>query len=352
MVRARSLVPWLVVFGCSEPDPAGEGGSSDTSGTTEGATTATPGESDGDDGGPTTAADDADGDDADDGDGSTSTPGTTDTGTSGECDVADPLAPGDHERMLEHDGQMRRFIVHVPEGHDAGAPAPLLVNMHGLLSNPEDQMQWSQMNESADPRGWIGVYPAGIANSWNAGTCCGDASASGVDDVGFLRAMVADVSGAVCIDPKRIYATGMSNGGHMSFRLACEAADLFAAVGPVAGAMRVTECAPVRPVPVLAFHGVQDLIVPYVDDVASIDGWVATNACDAEFAQEDFEGGNCRTWSGCDADVGVGLCSLDPMGHCWPGGDPDLCYVFLGTHSDAIDADETMLDFFEQHPLP
>jgi len=138
----------------------------------------------------------------------------------------------------------------------------------------------------------------------------------------------------------------------MSYRLACEAADLFAAIAPVAGAMRVTECAPARPVPVLAFHGVQDLIVPYADDVASIDGWVATDACEPEPMQEDFRGGNCRTWSGCDAGATVGLCTLDPMGHCWPGGDPALCYVFLGSHSDALDADTTMLDFFEQHPLP
>lgn len=274
------------------------------------------------------------------------------SGPPADCAVADPLGPGDHERMIDHDGVARRFIVHVPEAHDGAVAAPLLVNMHGLLSNPEQQVQWSEMNAAADPRGYIGVYPAGTGNSWNAGSCCGSASSGGVDDVGFIRALVADVSSAVCIDPQRVYGTGMSNGGHMSFRLACEAADIFAALAPVAGAMRVGDCAPGRPVPVFAFHGVQDLIVPYADDVSSIDGWAARNGCDPEPVQEDFTGGNCRRWQGCDADAQVGLCTLDPMGHCWPGGSEALCFGFLGAFSDALDANTTMLDFFEQHTLP
>lgn len=263
------------------------------------------------------------------------------------------LPAGDHERMLEHGGSMRRFIVHVPEGLDPTAPAPLLVNMHGLLSNPEQQVTWSEMNAAADPRGYVGVYPAGLSNSWNAGTCCGGAQTGGVDDEGFIRAMVADVQSAICIDPQRIYATGMSNGGHMSYRLSCETADLFAAVAPVAGANRFPDCTPSRPIATFAFHGVQDLIVPYADDVASVDQRVAANGCDPEPAQEDFPGGNCRTWSGCEADATVVLCTLDPMGHCWPGGSEALCFTaLLGEYSDAMDANTAMLDFFAMHVLP
>ncbi len=351
MHRAHAcVVPIVLLLACAA-DEVGDGSGGSGGASTGGAATSSDGGDDADDVDTTSVLDDAD--DGDD-EGSTSAPATTSTegGAPDGCEAAEALAPGDHERMLEHDGQMRRFVVHVPRTIDASTPAPLLVNMHGLLGTPEQQILWTQMNASTDPRGWIVVYPAGIANSWNAGTCCGDASANGVDDVGFLRAVVADVSGAACVDPARIYATGMSNGGHMSFRLACEAADLFAAFAPVAGAMRVAECTPSRPVPLLAFHGVQDFIVPYADDVASIDGWVARNGCDPEFAQEDFAGGHRRTWSGCEGDVGVGLCTLDPMGHCWPGGDPDLCLVIFGEYSEAIDANETMLDFFEQHPLP
>lgn len=286
------------------------------------------------------------------GDASSGDASTGDTGMPVLCDVAEPLAPGDHEIAIDHDGQSRRYVLHVPPAHDGTIAVPLVVNMHGLLSTPESQIAWSTMNDATDARGWIGVYPAGIANSWNAGTCCGDASATGVDDVGFIHAVVDDVARHGCIDPRRIYATGMSNGGHMSFRLACDAADRFAAVAPVAGAMRVTACTPSRPIAVLAFHGVQDAIVPYADDVASIDGWVATLGCDATPAQEDFTGGNCRSWSGCDGAAALELCTLDPRGHCWPGGEPSLCFGILGEHSDAIDANTTMLDFFERHPLP
>jgi len=290
----------------------------------------------------------------------TSTTADPDTGevTSSDAETGSPLGceaslpAGDHERMIDYDGALRRYVLHVPDGLDATAAAPLIVNMHGLLSNPEQQIPWSDMNASADPRGYVGAYPAGLSNSWNAGTCCGTAQSSGVDDIGFIRAVVADIESAICIDPRRVYATGMSNGGHMSYALSCEAADLFAAVAPVAGANRWTSCAPSRPVPTFAFHGVQDLIVPYVDDVASVAERVAANGCDPEPVQEDFAGGNCRTWSGCDGDATVGLCTLDPMGHCWPGGSEALCFeAILGAYSDAMDANAAILDFFDQHLL-
>lgn len=343
---------WFVLVGCGEPDASG-GGSSGSSGdsssgdgTTTASTTATV--TTADPTASTSASTTTTTADPDTGDASTS---DAETGSPGDCSMS--LPAGDHERMLEHDGAVRRYVLHVPEGLDPTSPAPLLVNMHGLTSNPEQQIPWSNMNASADPRGYVGVYPAGISNSWNAGTCCGGAQSTGVDDIGFLRAMVADIESAICIDPRRVYATGMSNGGHMSYALSCEAADLFAAVAPVAGANRWPDCAPSRPIPTFAFHGVQDLIVPYADDVASIDARVAANGCDPEPVQEDFEGGNCRTWSGCDADATVGLCTLDPMGHCWPGGSEALCFeVILGAYSDAMDANAAILDFFDQHLLP
>jgi len=346
---SRSLrVICLAVLGCG--GSSGDGGDTSDAEGSSGAATATSTGTTASDASDTTAL-------ATDGTssgGSSPTTGEADseTGSPMPCTIDDALPAGDHERMLEHGGQMRRYIVHVPDGHDPTLSAPLLVNMHGLLSSPEQQIQWSEMNAAADPRGFVGVYPAGIANSWNAGSCCGDAQADGIDDVGFLRAMIEDVSTAVCIDPRRIYATGMSNGGHMSYRLACEAADLFAAVAPVAGAMRAADCAPSRPVPVFAFHGVQDLIVPYADDVASIDDWVELDGCEPMPVQEDFPGGNCRTWKPCDGGATVGLCTLDPMGHCWPGGAEALCFGFLGAYSDALDANAAMLDFFAEHSLP
>ncbi len=268
------------------------------------------------------------------------------------CDVEMPLPPGDYDRMLEFGGVMRRYYLHVSASTESSAP--LVVNMHGYLSNPTMQSEWSQMIDVADPRGMIVAHPEGLDNSWNAGVCCGSSSTGGVDDVGFIRAVVADIQSAACVDPQRIYATGLSNGGFMSNRLGCEAADLFAAVAPVVGALRIPleECLPERPMPIFAFNGVQDPLVPIADGNATIDRWVELDGCDPEPEVEELDGGSCRTWSGCDGDGDVRMCTLDPMGHCWPGRSPDMCYSFIGPYSDTVDATVRMLDFFEQHTLP
>jgi polyhydroxybutyrate depolymerase len=269
-----------------------------------------------------------------------------------DCDVELPLEPGDYERTLDHGGVMRRYFLHVSPS--AESSAPLVVNMHGFLSNPTMQSDWSEMIGAADPRGIIVVHPEGLDNSWNAGSCCGNSSGSGVDDVGFIRAMVEDVASAACVDPQRVYATGLSNGGFLSNRLACEASDLFAAVAPVVGALRIPyeECVPERPMPVFAFNGVQDPLVPIADGESTIDRWVEIDGCDPEPIVEELDGGICRTWTGCDGDGDVRMCTLDPMGHCWPGHRPDMCYAFLGPYSETVDATERMLDFFDEHSLP
>jgi polyhydroxybutyrate depolymerase len=329
---------FALLIACGEPGD--EGGANEEGGT--------------DDDGGSTQGDDGT-DDSADSTSSTSAETTADPDTTGapvECGVVDGLSPGDHERTLDHGGMTRSYILHVPEGHDPETAAPLLLNMHGYLSSPQMQSQWSQMNETSDPRGWVVAYPAGTANSWNGGSCCGDAASGGIDDVAFLRAVVADISTLVCVDPRRVHATGMSNGGYMSHRLACEASDVFASVAPVAGALGITDCNPSRPMSVLAFHGVQDTLVAYEDDVTSIETWAALGGCNSEPAQEDFRGGNFRNYEGCDAGAAVGLYTLDPMGHCWPGGNASQCFEFLGPHSDATDANTTMLDFFDAHRLP
>jgi polyhydroxybutyrate depolymerase len=128
----------------------------------------------------------------------------------------------------------------------------------------------SGFNEVADQNGFIVVYPNGtsllsedILLTWNGGTCCGYAQEKNVDDVGFVRAIVPDLQSLVIIDAKRIYATGMSNGGILSHRLACEAADLFAAIAPVSGTLNFSPCNPSRPISVIEFHGTGDQHIPY-----------------------------------------------------------------------------------------
>jgi hypothetical protein len=145
--------------------------------------------------------------------------------STGEPFVCPPaaLAAGDHTIQVLHAGLKRSALVHIPASADLAARTPLVLNFHGLTSNPEQQVFFSGMNAKADAEGFILVYPAGVQSSWNAGACCGAAIDQNIDDVGFVRALVAQLSATLCIDERRIYATGMSNGGFMSHRLACEA---------------------------------------------------------------------------------------------------------------------------------
>ena len=127
------------------------------------------------------------------------------------------------------------------------------------------------------------AYPDGIGSSFNAGACCGTASSSNVDDVGFARELVRDLSEKMCVDPKRVYATGMSNGGHMAHRIACEAADVFAATASVAGKMLVAPCNPSRPISIVQWHGTEDTIVTYnalPPVVPMMENWASRNGCD------------------------------------------------------------------------
>ena len=175
-------------------------------------------------------------------------------------------------------GNARQYGVHVPTGYSAGTPVPALFCIHGLDQNPvmfclDSGVAWPT---KADQEGFVVIMPNGYMNSWNAGTCCGGAVSAGLDDVALMRAIFAEVGKHVNIDLRRVYATGLSNGGYMSYRLACEASDLFVAVAPSAGAIGtaaigggtgtttdLTTCAPTHKVSVLDIHGTSDPLIPY-----------------------------------------------------------------------------------------
>jgi polyhydroxybutyrate depolymerase len=259
---------------------------------------------------------------------------------------------------LEHDGLARRFDLYVPPGYDPEVAAPLVLNFHGNLSTPAEQAAFSGFEASAGPRGMLVAYPEGLGNSFNGGVCCGDAAAQDVDDVGFARAIVAEVSRTHCVDPRRVFVTGMSNGGHMAHRLACEAADVFAAAASVTGVLQLApaDCAPVRPISMLDFHGTGDVIVPYdgkgtgyppVPEMMA--GWAARDGCDADSVEVFAEGDTrCETWPGCADEVEVTLCTIAEGGHCWPG--DGVCP--FGHNSSVRDASEAIAALFAAHPLP
>jgi polyhydroxybutyrate depolymerase len=350
MRRTIAVLVGLWGAACADPTTATseEGGSSSTASSSAGA---------GSSGEPTSTA----------GTTSTATSDATgaDSSSSGETGGVSPgcgapgAGPGKHQNLaLDVDGTARSYDLFVPSGYDPDVAAPLVLNFHGLLGWPVQQAEFSGFDASAEPRGMLVAYPAGIGSSFNSGACCGDAYAQDVDDVGFARALVDEVSRTYCVDPRRVFVTGMSNGGHMAHLLACVAADVFAAGASVTGVLQLApaDCTPARPISMLDFHGNSDLIVPYggggpgyppVPDMMS--AWAARDGCAAAsgvvFEQDDMR---CETWPACQDDVEVTLCTIDGGGHCWPG--PGDCP--FGHNSSARVASDVIADMFMAHPMP
>ncbi len=286
------------------------------------------------------------------------------------------LAPGDHERVLEIGGVDRSWRVHVPRGYDPTTRTPLVLGFHGGMGNAEGFLERTGLDRKADAAGFIAVAPegTGLLQTWNAGNCCGPALRRGVDDVRFVRELVAAVASELCIDPARIYATGHSNGAMMSYRLACEAPDLIAAIAPVGGGMgdldrtvspprRVFECAPSRPVPILHLHGTEDgcyrfeggvgdgvSCTDFVPIPESVEGWRERNGCEAETDVTLQQGSaTCRAHRGCEADTV--LCTIEGGGHIWPGAaDYPSLRVCGGNQTSDLVANDELWRFFEAHP--
>jgi polyhydroxybutyrate depolymerase len=248
---------------------------------------------------------------------------------------AGALEPGDHLRTLVHGGAERLYTLRVPAGHDGVAPIPLLLDIHGYLSNRSQQRALSGLAALADAEGFAVVWPQGrfgaagdaeasnppAGPSWNGGWCCGSAATEQPDDVGFLRTLVEAVAREIPVDRRRVYASGLSNGGEMTQRLACEAADVFAAAAPVAfpiGLQPITACAPSRPIAVLAFQGLTDALVPYegggpfYSAAESFAHWRAAGGCGSGAVEEEVVQGasRCDTNTSCAEGVEVGLCSI------------------------------------------
>jgi polyhydroxybutyrate depolymerase len=237
-------------------------------------------------------------------------------------------------------GNARQYAVHVPTGYSKSTPVPALFCIHGLDQNPvmfclDSGVAWPT---KADEQGFVVIMPNGYMNSWNAGTCCGGAVSAGLDDVSLMRAIFAEVGKHVNVDLRRVYATGLSNGGYLSYRLACEASDLFVAVAPSAGAIGtaaigggtgttsdLTTCAPTHKVSVLDIHGTSDPLIPYSTQKPSLAIIQASDGCSMTTTPASVvpSGGDttCVTFAGCPAcpNVNVTGCTIMGGGHCWFG---------------------------------
>jgi polyhydroxybutyrate depolymerase len=231
------------------------------------------------------------------------------------------LTPGTFTFSFSFGGQTRSYDVYVPATYVRTSPMPLVIDMHGYTSSKESQQGVSGFRQKADQAGFIVAWPQGTGNSWNGYGCCGSAQGS-VDDVGFIRAVVNDISVRANVDHSRVYATGISNGGVMSHRLACEAADVFAAVAPVSFPLNISasSCTPVRPITVVHFHGLSDDTVPY-NGGGLIGAQSAANSFNARKTVAQCTGSpvvvdlgsgqSCQTYTSCAQGAHISLCSLN-----------------------------------------
>lgn len=291
----------------------------------------------------------------------------------GACSAA-KLDDRDPTLEVESGGRARKVVLHFPDKLDGRSRAPLVVAYHFAAGSPKLMALVSSLNGAADERGFVVAYPEGVGGSWNAGKCCGEAWKTRVDDVAFTRALLDAIEARYCIDPDRVFATGMSNGALMTQRLGCEASDRFAAIAPVAGVVDWEDAkgAPGlgptcrgKPVSVLQIHGTGDTSIPFAggrgDPPVPLDGdlgfmsvrdsmrvWQGVAGCKANskpvFAKGDA---SCVAWSSCASGAELELCSIEGGGHTWPSG---YMPPVFGTTSSDLDASATILDFFKAHP--
>ena len=286
------------------------------------------------------------------------------------CDAASPSRPavspsplpaGTSRHSLTIDHRTRTYRVYRPRSLPAG-PVPLVLVLHGALGSGRQAETDYGWDAKADAGHFVVAYPDGYHRTWNAGGCCGPAQTADVDDVGFLTSLVHTVSGGVPVDQHRVYATGISNGGLMAYRLACSTT-LFAAIGPDSATM-LGPCPSPAPLSLIHVHGLADDRIPFAGGPSKsaqavvwppvqpvIDDWRSVDGCAAPATST--AGPVTTATASCPAGRAVELITIAGAGHQWPGAKPNTAaenLLGLDEPSDAIDATDTIWSFFAAHP--
>ena len=272
-----------------------------------------------------------------------------------------------------HGGLTRTFRVYVPTSYAPGTPMPVFLLFHGGFGTGAQVEGNARIVEVAEAQGFIAVSPDGVPSpgnirTWNGGGCCGYAVTANVDDVGFVGALLDRLESIACLDRRRVYASGMSNGGILSHRLGCDLAERIRAIGPVSGTDMTSSCVPSRAVPIMEIHGTADTNVPYGGGLGcglagvpftsvpeTIARWRSRDGCRGMAVVVGQQGDTtCRRQGKCPNLADVILCDVTDGGHTWPGGNPPavpgLGNCLFGNQSQTFSASNELWTFFAQHP--
>lgn len=282
------------------------------------------------------------------------------------CSNADPQPTrGQHiYSSMMVDNRERTYLVNLPPHYSNNTSLPVVIGIHGTGGSAEQFEKTYLFSELAEKEGFIAVYPEGIQGdgllgirTWNAGTCCQYAMENNIDDVKFIQLLTEKIISDFSGDPSRIYVVGMSNGGMLAYRLACEMPVTFAAVAVVSGAMVANTCNASQPVPLIHIHDINDTTVPYeggtgmagyvfppTDSVLT--AWATRNDC-AEPMVIKFAAYEHEVWNGCNDNVILERYLTYDGGHSWPGGLKSRRGA--DNPSTAIIANEIIWSFFQRY---
>jgi poly(3-hydroxybutyrate) depolymerase len=244
------------------------------------------------------------------------------------CTASQPApAAGERTVTMQHGGRSRRYILHVPSGLTTGTALAVVFDLHGAGGSGSQQKGMSGFSSIADQEKFLAIFPDGIDGYWNVDdTCCGTAGKERIDDVGFIRAIIDELSAESCIDAKRIYVSGFSNGGGLAHRMGCDAADIIAAIAPTGTDLRTQPCNAVRPISMMEVRGMADSLEPYEGGLVGPPGgqydspgaqgslalWADINQCTGTPTTIEKY---CESYTQCADGVETDLCSLPNVDH-------------------------------------
>lgn len=281
------------------------------------------------------------------------------------------LVHGDYNFSLKVGSLTRKYILHVPESYNKNKETPLVLAFHGGMGTAKIMAENYDWIPKSDKEGFIVAFPNGVSKlpsgkfaTWNAGNCCGYAVESNSDDVAFVKAIIEDIKKKVNVG--KIFATGMSNGGMISYKLACEMSDTFTAIAGVSGTDNYNGCVPKKPISIMHIHGLKDDHVlfnggcgpkciagseaNFVSVPNTISKWVDRNNCDKNPQTVPLnENAYYDLYANCNDGVKVKLIVVKDGGHSWPSTKKAPNPLEKSTSSQAISATDEIWDFFRNN---